>query len=581
MTISTTSRKAGPFNGNGSTTAFPFTFKVLSASDLVITKTNTSGANSTLTIGANPTVVLNLDQDSSPGGTLTYATLATGEKLTITTNMPATQEVDITNGSGFFASVIETALDRVVILVQQALNKLDRSIKFPVSDTTLPIELPTAVVRAGKALVFDNLGQVALSSTPFDDQAAAAAISAAAAETAASLAEGSYIAASTAAGNALSSATAAATSASNAATSASTAVTSANNAATIYDNFDDRYLGAKSSDPTLDNDGNALLNGALYFSSSSNAMRVYSTGLAAWQPAASTVVRNGTGAPSAGLGSDGDFYINTTVYDLYGPKTAGSWGAPASLVGPNGPGTGDVLGPAASIDGEIALFQSTTGKVIKRAAFSGLVKLVSGVASAASSAIDYVAPGLFTAAPLTMNTARLLGRTTAGIGAAQEITVGAGLTLSGGALTFVGGAGDHEVVVHTGNGYGSTNTAIRRFTTALTNVGTAITYADSATNGASFTINETGLYSLHYTDGTAGAGLTYGISNNSAALTTSISAIPIATRQGIATASGSIGFTVARVVRLTAGDVIRAHTGGEATPSTNNITYFAIRKVNT
>jgi hypothetical protein len=42
-----------------------------------------------------------------------------------------------------------------------------------------------------------------------------------------------------------------------------------------YDNFDDRYLGAKTSDPTLDNDGDALVAGALYFNSVDNAMRVY------------------------------------------------------------------------------------------------------------------------------------------------------------------------------------------------------------------------------------------------------------------------------------------------------------------
>jgi hypothetical protein len=42
-----------------------------------------------------------------------------------------------------------------------------------------------------------------------------------------------------------------------------------------YDNFDDRYLGAKTSDPTLDNDGDALIAGALYFNSVAGAMRVY------------------------------------------------------------------------------------------------------------------------------------------------------------------------------------------------------------------------------------------------------------------------------------------------------------------
>lgn len=72
------------------------------------------------------------------------------------------------------------------------------------------------------------------------------------------------------------SATSAATSATSAANSATAAATSASSAATTYDNFDDRYLGAKSSAPTLDNDGDALITGALYFNSSTGIMSVWS-----------------------------------------------------------------------------------------------------------------------------------------------------------------------------------------------------------------------------------------------------------------------------------------------------------------
>ena len=54
--------------------------------------------------------------------------------------------------------------------------------------------------------------------------------------------------------------------------SATAAAASAAAAATTYDNFDDRYLGSKSTAPTLDNDGNALLTGAIYWNSSTNAM---------------------------------------------------------------------------------------------------------------------------------------------------------------------------------------------------------------------------------------------------------------------------------------------------------------------
>lgn len=75
-----------------------------------------------------------------------------------------------------------------------------------------------------------------------------------------------------------------------AAASAAAAAASAVAAETAYDSFDDRYLGPKSSTPTLDNDGNALLTGALYFDTVANEMRVYTGSL--WKATGSAV--NGT-----------------------------------------------------------------------------------------------------------------------------------------------------------------------------------------------------------------------------------------------------------------------------------------------
>ena len=74
----------------------------------------------------------------------------------------------------------------------------------------------------------------------------------------------------------LGSSTAAATSAGNAATSETNALSSKNAAAASYDSFDDRFLGSKSSNPTVDNDGDSLLTGAMYWSTSASAMKVYS-----------------------------------------------------------------------------------------------------------------------------------------------------------------------------------------------------------------------------------------------------------------------------------------------------------------
>ena len=97
---------------------------------------------------------------------------------------------------------------------------------------------------------------------------------------------GSATSAATSASTATTQASNSATSASAAASSATSAASSATAAAASYDTFDDRFLGAKSSDPSADNDGDALATGALYFNSSSNAMKVY-TG-SAWAAVAPT-----------------------------------------------------------------------------------------------------------------------------------------------------------------------------------------------------------------------------------------------------------------------------------------------------
>ena len=111
----------------------------------------------------------------------------------------------------------------------------------------------------------------------------AAAASASAAATSASNAASSASSAST-------SASSASSSASSASSSASSASSSAASAAASWDQFDDRYLGAKASDPSVDNDGNALVAGTLYFNTTIPEMRVY-TG-STWTAAGSAV--NGT-----------------------------------------------------------------------------------------------------------------------------------------------------------------------------------------------------------------------------------------------------------------------------------------------
>ena len=115
----------------------------------------------------------------------------------------------------------------------------------------------------------------ATSATAAASSASAASTSASNASTSETNAASSESSASTSATNAATSATSAASSAASAASAQTAAESARDSALAAYDNFDDRYLGAKSSDPSLDNDGNALVAGALYFNTTSEIMKVY------------------------------------------------------------------------------------------------------------------------------------------------------------------------------------------------------------------------------------------------------------------------------------------------------------------
>lgn len=195
MTISSQTRKAGPFTGNGTNTSFPFTFKVFQASDLVVVRTDLSAVESTLTLGTDYTVTLNSNQNSNPGGTVnTTSAPASGFLITLTSSVAYTQAVDLTNQGGFYPSVINDALDKATIQIQQLNEQVGRAVKTNISSSQTPDELINTVIT-----------------------------SAAAASTSASEAESSATAAATSATNAATSATNAATSATNAASSATTA----------------------------------------------------------------------------------------------------------------------------------------------------------------------------------------------------------------------------------------------------------------------------------------------------------------------------------------------------------------------
>jgi hypothetical protein len=160
MTISSTTRIAGPFTGNGVTTTFPFAYKVFSTADVqVIRLTISTGIETTLTIVTDYTITLNGDQDSNPGGNIVLvAALSALYTLTATSDIANLQPTDLTNQGGFYPEVITDALDRATIQIQQLADQTDRAIKIPLSDGVLDMTTPVVSARQGKYLAFDSLG---------------------------------------------------------------------------------------------------------------------------------------------------------------------------------------------------------------------------------------------------------------------------------------------------------------------------------------------------------------------------------------------------------------------------------------
>jgi hypothetical protein len=116
----------------------------------------TGGVETTLVLNTDYTVTLNADQDSNPGGSVTTGiALAVNYTLIIASNVAYLQPVDLQNLGGFYPEVINDALDKLTILVQQLQEQVTRSLKLPISDPVLVTNIATADTRKGLLLGFD------------------------------------------------------------------------------------------------------------------------------------------------------------------------------------------------------------------------------------------------------------------------------------------------------------------------------------------------------------------------------------------------------------------------------------------
>lgn len=170
MTIGTTTSSI-TYQGNNATTVFSFPFVADSASDLIVTYTNTAGfaavlSPSVYTVALNATPVGGL---WGIGGTVTYPNTGSppvpapvGTLITIQREVPYEQTVSISNQGAFYPQVVEQGLDILELQVQQVETDAEFSLKFPIAGGVPPTDLPGALQRENTVLGFDSTGAVTL-----------------------------------------------------------------------------------------------------------------------------------------------------------------------------------------------------------------------------------------------------------------------------------------------------------------------------------------------------------------------------------------------------------------------------------
>ena len=378
------------YTASSSQTVFAYGFSIFVDTDLKVYKGSTL---MTLSSASNNTSYQVSGAGTTAGGNVTFgAGLTAGDIVTIYRDLPVSRTSDYQTGGDLLAETLNDDLDKIVQMVQQVERDIDqRTLRFGQFTTGIPLAefTESATDRANKVLAFAAdgspnitqelgtfLGNWAASTAyvirdlvkdtsnnniyictvahtssgaqPLSSNtdaakwslivdaasattsASAAATSATASATSATAAATSATAAATSATAGATSATAAATSATASASSATAAAASATSAAAALDSFDDIYLGAKSSDPTVDNDGDALTAGDLYFSTATNRMRVYSgsawadvaldsaTVVAKTSATGSGVLPSGTTGQRDGSPSAGYLRFNSTTSSFEG-----------------------------------------------------------------------------------------------------------------------------------------------------------------------------------------------------------------------------------------------------------------------
>jgi hypothetical protein len=206
-------------------------------------------------------------------------------------------------------------------------------------------------------------------------------------------------------------------------------------------------------------------------------------------------------------------------------------------------GTGDVVGPASSVNAQIALYSGTTGKLIQAATTTGMVKATSGVIAAAVAGTDYVAPGGALGTPssgtLTNTTGLPISTGVAGLGTGIATALGQSVGTAGAPVLFNGALG-------TPSSGTLTNATGLPISTGVSGLGTGVSTA------------------LALTAGTTGGVVTYdGDAGTPSALNlTNATGLPLSTgiTGTLGVANGGTGLTAIG----TANQYLKVNSGGSA-----------------
>ena len=301
------------YTGNGSTTTFSVTFPYIEKAHVVVT---VDGTTKTLTTDYTFPTSSTIQFVSAPAASTTI-------KFTRSSNRTA-RLTDYQDGSTLTEATLDQDGNQTFYMEQEAIDVTENTLNLDASDLwdatskrIINVATPTGTNDAATKAYVDTVAG---------------------------------------------SATAAAASEANALTYKNAAETAKTAAEAALDTFDDDYLGSKSSDPSVDNDGDALADGSLYFNTTDNRMKVYDLGTTTWNyvsPTASdqtkintvsdniTAVSNvstnlsgvnsfndryrvSSSAPASSL-DVGDLYFDTTANELKVYKSSG-WAAAGSTV---------------------------------------------------------------------------------------------------------------------------------------------------------------------------------------------------------------------------------------------------------